>query len=105
MPDAARPYRRLFRYDPGATDLFEIEWDGEDLKVGTVLYWIQREHIHEGWIKNIYLRQPGRTNLSGVERVRGWLGTTDNVQAEALGGWRIVEINPAKGEFVAEEVE
>lgn len=35
------------------------------------------------------LDEPGRTNMSHRERVRGWLGTTDNVSAHALGRYRV----------------
>lgn len=32
---------------------------------------------------------PGRTNLSHEERVKGWLGSTDNVNRYALGRYEV----------------
>lgn len=35
---------------------------------------------------------PGRTNMSGEERVDGWLGCTDNVDRTANGKWVVKEV-------------
>jgi hypothetical protein len=36
-------------------------------------------------------RSPARTNTSGEERIKGWLGTTDNIDRNACGLWKIVD--------------
>lgn len=34
--------------------------------------------------------QPGRTNLSHEARIKGWLGTTDNIYRSALGYFEVI---------------
>jgi hypothetical protein len=61
-------------------------WDGseeDDLREG-YYYLICSER--DGAAGRYYLRtSPGRTNMSGESRTRGWLGTTDNVAQFARG--------------------
>ena len=37
--------------------------------------------------------QPGRTNMSNEERLRGWLGTTNDIQEYAYGYVEVIEVN------------
>lgn len=64
----------------------------ENLQVGQTVYPIRRIHIHNGE-QSVELRtQPGRTNMSHEVRIEGWLGTTDDVEATALGQFVVVSV-------------
>lgn len=46
---------------------------------------------------------PGRTNMSGEDRVNGWLGCTDNVDRVADGKWvveKVVKLTGHDNEWV-----
>jgi hypothetical protein len=64
---------------------------------GSIVYIIRREKLagaigYQRTGKNVtyYLRaEPQRTNQSHEQRVRGWLGTNDNVEHTALGRYEV----------------
>lgn len=60
--------------------------------VGQTVYPVRRSHVHTG-AETLELRsQPGRKNLSHEPCERGWLGTTNDVSAEALGRFEVVRV-------------
>lgn len=62
------------------------------LRPGQTVYPVRCRHIHHGYEWIDLRTQPGRTNLSHEPRVRGWLGTTSNVEATALGEYTVVSV-------------
>lgn len=66
--------------------------DAAGLRPGQTVYPVRYRHIRRGdeWLK-LRLR-PGRTNLSHAPRTRGWLGTTNDVEATALGAYTVVDV-------------
>jgi hypothetical protein len=65
----------------------------EALAPGETVYPIHYTHIHEGGKWYYVTAQPGRKNMSHEPCERGWLGTTNNVQATALGSGEVVSVN------------
>jgi hypothetical protein len=63
-----------------------------DLQPGQKVYPVHYEHIYknEEWTE-VHAR-PGRKNLSQEVCTSGWLGTTNDVSATALGVFEIVEV-------------
>jgi hypothetical protein len=58
--------------------------------IGCRFYVIASEHLGRANFTTYLLQEePGRTNMSHEPRVRGWLGTTDNVHHEALGYYEV----------------
>lgn len=66
--------------------------DAATLRPGQNIYPVRYRHIQHGneWLE---LRsQPGRTNLGREPKLRGWLGTTNDVEAHALGEYTVVSV-------------
>ena len=57
---------------------------GESLNEGDAGYLIKASRP-TGWESYRLSAQPGRTNMSGQERLDGWLGMTDNINRYARG--------------------
>ena len=64
----------------------------ESFAPGQTVYPIHYTHIHRGGEWYGVWAQPGRTNMSHEERLTGWLGTTNDVQATALGAAVVVDV-------------
>ncbi len=64
--------------------------------IGAVAYLIERDVLPGASINEVIgiiaRDEPGRTNRSGEIRLRGWLGTTNNVCEQALGVYIITQI-------------
>lgn len=62
------------------------------LQTGQKAYPIRFEHIHqdETWIE--VHGMPGRKNMSHEICISGWLGTTNDISAKALGEFEIVNV-------------
>lgn len=70
------------------------------LQPGQKVYPVRRMDIHGRGAEYIELRaQPARTNLSHEPRTEGWIGTTNDVEATALGEFEVVSV---KGRFLAD---
>jgi hypothetical protein len=63
-----------------------------ELRPGQVIYPVQHTNIRTGHESISVDTRPGRTNLSGEERTEGWLGTTNDVAAHALGAFEVVSV-------------
>lgn len=63
-----------------------------DLQSGQKAYPIRFGHIHEDetWLEVHAL--PGRKNMSHEACTSGWLGTTNDISATALGEFEIVSV-------------
>ena len=59
------------------------------IAAGQEFYLIELYHIHKCWSRRRFIAQPGVTNMSHEPRVSGWLGTTNDIEHEAHGHWRI----------------
>lgn len=66
--------------------------DIDQIVIGKAIYPIRTEHIHTGGTQIYFRTTPGLTNLSHEPRERGWLGTTNDVEAVAMGRFTVVEI-------------
>lgn len=74
----------------------------QTIGVGDEFYLI---HVYSPTSGNYSIGQqfPGRTNMSGKERVNGWLGCTDNVDRTADGKWvveKVVKLTGRDNEWV-----
>jgi excisionase family DNA binding protein len=63
-----------------------------DLQPGQKAYPIRYSPLHQGAAWTEVHAQPGRKNMSHEICTLGWLGTTNDVQADALGEYEIVSI-------------
>lgn len=56
--------------------------------IGRRFYLVAREYRNS--TTYLLCEDAGRTNMSHAPRVKGWLGTTDDVRAEALGYFEVI---------------
>ena len=77
-----------------ATVCFSEFWSNNSLPpVGHEFYMVDMTFNNYGGETRLEaFNEPQRTNMSHEPRVEGWLGETDNINKQALGKWRIVEV-------------
>ncbi len=66
--------------------------DAAELQPGQTIYPVRCVHVRTGNEQLELRTQPGRTNLSHESCVSGWLGTTNDVEATALGAYEVVSV-------------
>ena len=66
--------------------------DAALLQPGQTIYPVRHTHIHRGGERIELRTQPGRKNLSHEPCTRGWLGTTNDVEAVALGEHEVIGV-------------
>lgn len=72
--------------------MIDLRYDFDDVSeyIGREVYPIKKEQLQQPctvWYR--LLDEPGRTNMSHTPRIHGWLGATDNINATALGRYRV----------------
>lgn len=70
----------------------------ENPQPGDIVYLVNVEFTNTGETRLDAYAEPQRKNMSREECVEGWLGTTDNIDREAVGMYRIISVNP-EGEY------
>ena len=66
--------------------------DGDDLQVDQVGFLIEAENCIRGSDSHYLADRPACGNQSGMPRIRGWCGTTNDVAVYGRGLWRVVKI-------------
>ena len=61
-------------------------------EIGHQFYLISLYFTNLGTSRLDSFSEPQRTNMSRDIRIKGWLGTTDNVDKEALGKFQVLEV-------------
>lgn len=71
------------------------QWIGDEISsfnVGDVGFLIRKYHATKGWEKFELRDHPGKTNMSLEIKLDGWLGSTNDISATALGVWKVVRV-------------
>ncbi len=66
--------------------------NARDLQPGQKAYPIRYEHTHQAETWTEVHAHPGRKNMNHEVCTSGWLGTTNDVSATALGEFEVVEV-------------